>query len=66
MLSIYQRYLDEGAPFIPLYREILASGGSQSPADTVKPAGIDLADPDFWQKGYDVLRDLIAELKSLL
>ena len=66
VLSLYQRYLDEGAPFIPLYCEILASGGSQSPADTVKPAGIDLADPDFWQKGYDVLRDLIAELKSLL
>jgi oligoendopeptidase F len=66
VLSLYQSYLKEGAAFIPLYREILASGGSQSPADTVKPAGINLADPGFWQQGYDVLRDMITELKRLV
>ena len=43
VLSLYQRYLSEGASFIPVYEEILASGGSKSPADTVRLAGIDLA-----------------------
>ena len=65
VLSLYQSYMDKGAEFIPDYRSVLASGGSLSPADTVRPAGIDLADPGFWQKGYDSLRDLIKELERL-
>lgn len=66
VLSLYRRYLDEGEAFIPVYREILASGGSKSPADTVRPAGIDLTEPNFWQSGYDVLRDLIDNLKKMI
>ncbi|GFE58844.1 M3 family oligoendopeptidase [Geobacter sp. AOG1] len=66
VLSLYRNYLEQGAPFIPCYRSILASGGSLSPAATVRPAGIDLAAPDFWQNGYDVLLDLIEELKTLI
>ena len=66
VLSLYQTYHREGAAFIPAYEAILASGGSQSPADTVRPAGIDLGDPGFWQRGYDVLAELIGELKGLV
>ncbi|ACM21373.1 oligoendopeptidase F [Geotalea daltonii FRC-32] len=66
VLSLYQRYLSEGEAFIPVYREILASGGSRSPANTVRSAGIDLSAPDFWQNGYDVLRDLVENLKLLI
>lgn len=66
VLSLYRKYLEEGSSFIPTYRGILASGGSKSPADTVKAAGIDLADPAFWQKGYDFLKQLIEDLKALV
>jgi oligoendopeptidase F len=66
VLSLYQTYLREGAAFVPAYEAILSSGGSQSPADTVRPAGIDLGDPGFWQRGYDVLGELIGELKVLV
>jgi oligoendopeptidase F len=66
VLSLYHRYLREGAAFIPGYKAILASGGSLSPADTVKRAGIDFADPGFWQQGYDFLADLIKELRGLV
>jgi len=65
VLSLYRSYLKEGAAFIPKYEAILKSGASLSPADTVRPAGMDLADPDFWQQGYDFLRDLIGELRKL-
>jgi oligoendopeptidase F len=65
VLSLYRNYLQEGAPFIPRYEAILKSGAALSPADTVRPAGMDLADPDFWQKGYDLLRDLIEKLQEL-
>ncbi|HEY5975038.1 MAG TPA: M3 family metallopeptidase, partial [Geobacteraceae bacterium] len=66
VLALFRTYLTEGDRFIPCYEAILTSGGSQSPADTVRPAGIDLADPHFWQGGYDILKDLIAELTELL
>ena len=49
VLSLYQRYLKERESFIPIYRDILADGGSKTPADTLAPAGIVLSDPDFWQ-----------------
>ena len=66
VLALYRSYLQQGSTFLPAYEQILACGGSLSPADTVRPAGIDLADPEFWQKGYDVLRELIDELKGLV
>ena len=66
VLSLYQRYLKERESFIPVYRNILADGGSKSPADTLAPAGIDMSDPGFWQGGYDLLANLIEELKKLL
>lgn len=66
VLALYRRYLKEGPAFLPYYRAILASGGSKSPADTVKPAGIDLTDPDFWQQGYNVLGELLDELRNMV
>ncbi|MFZ3208284.1 MAG: M3 family oligoendopeptidase [Geobacteraceae bacterium] len=66
VLSLYENYLHEGAAFLPAYEAILASGGSQSPAETLRPAGIDLTAPDFWQKGYDFLGGLISELDGLV
>lgn len=66
VLSLYRTYLQEGSSFIPTYENILKSGNSHSPADTVRPAGIDLADTTFWQKGYDYLHDLTLSLSQLL
>ena len=65
VLSLYRSYLQEGEGFVPRYEAILRSGSSLSPADTVRPAGMDPEDPGFWQRGYDLLRDLIKELKEL-
>jgi oligoendopeptidase F len=66
VLSLYRNYLREGDRFLPDYEAILSSGGSLSPENTVRPAGIDLADPGFWQKGYDFLHELIDELKEMV
>ncbi len=66
VLALYRRYQEQGTGFVPRYEAILTSGGSQSPADTVRPAGIDLFAQDFWQKGYDVLGELLEELKGLV
>ena len=65
VLALYQKYLEEGSSFVPKYEELLAGGGSRKPQDLLRPLGIDLSDPDFWQKGYDFVRGLLEELKSL-
>jgi len=66
VLALYREYLAKGAAFVPGYEAILSSGGALSPADTAALAGIDIAAADFWQQGYDILGQLIAELKTLL
>ena len=38
MLSLFQRYLKERESFVPVYRDILADGGSKSPAETLAAA----------------------------
>jgi oligoendopeptidase F len=63
VLSLFQKFREDGDSFKPGYRNLLESGGALSPADTARLAGIDITDSGFWQKGYDVLADLIEELK---
>jgi oligoendopeptidase F len=55
-LSVYQRYLDEGESFVPSYLELLGSGGSRSPEELAAIAGLDLADPEFWNDGLKLVR----------
>jgi len=65
VLSLFRKYQAAGASFVPIYTSILKSGGSRSPAETVRSAGIDFSDPGFWQEGYDYLEDLLNELRKL-
>lgn len=65
-LALYRRYQQEGAGFVPRYFELLAGGGSRSPVEALRPFGIDLNDPGFWQEGYDLVRELLTELRTLI
>lgn len=66
VLALFQKYREEGNAFKPGYRTLLESGGSLSPADTARLAGIDITEGAFWQKGYDFLGALINELKAVI
>ena len=66
VLALYQKYREEGSVFVPKYLELLSRGGSRKPAELLAPLGIDLADPDFWQKGYDFVGGLLRELRELV
>jgi len=66
VLSLYAGYKETGPAFVPAFDAILKSGGSKSPADTAALAGIDINDPGFWQKGYDMLGGLVRELQMLV
>jgi oligoendopeptidase F len=54
-LSVYQRYVDQGAAFVPRYLEMLGAGGSRLPEDLGRIVGIDLTDPGFWSAGLDLV-----------
>jgi oligoendopeptidase F len=60
-LSVYGRYLDEGEAFVPRYLELLAAGGSRSPEELARIAGLDLADPEFWNNGLTLVRGQLDE-----
>jgi len=65
VLSLYQQYLEEGESFKPRYLEILAAGGSDSPARILERAGIDIRSADFWQGGFDVLKTSLERLEAI-
>jgi len=65
VLALYQQYKNKGISFVPRFLRILAYGGSQSPEHIISEAGFDMASPDFWQGGFDVLQGFLDELAAL-
>jgi len=65
-LSLYDMYKTQGEAFIPMYKEILKSGGSVPPEELLKRYNIDITKPEFYTKGLDVIDSLVTELMNLL
>jgi oligoendopeptidase F len=65
VLSLYRQYLQEGDAFKPRYFAILEAGGSDSPENVLNRAGIDMHDRAFWQGGFDVIAEKLAQLEAL-
>jgi oligoendopeptidase F len=63
-LSVYRRYEQEGEDFVPRYLEMLAAGGSRPPEEIAAIAGIDLADPGFWDAGLDLVAERLAAAEA--
>ena len=65
VLSLYKQYKEEGESFIPRYFEILSAGGSASPDEVLKNAGIDMRQETFWQGGFDVVKQSLERLEAI-
>lgn len=65
VLALYRRYKEEGQAFVPGYLRLLSWGGGARPVEILGEAGVDLSDPSFWQGGFDVVEELVAELEAL-
>jgi oligoendopeptidase F len=63
-LSVYQRYEQRGAEFVPQYLELLAAGGSRSPEELGRIVDVDLADPGFWDTGLDLVERQLQEAEA--
>ena len=67
VISLYEKYLEEGKNFVPKYLELLSSGGSDSPEKLLEKVGVDLKDSRFWQRGFNfVERKLLTLLNTLI
>jgi oligoendopeptidase F len=62
VLALFHEYQTEGSGFIPRLKRILSAGGSDSPAAILKRAGIRIDRAEFWQGGFDLLAQRIAQL----
>ena len=65
-LALFQRYLDQGEEFVPGYLQLLESGGSQRPAHALAQIGIDINQPEFWDKGFRVIEGFLSDLRATL
>ena len=57
VISLYRKYLEDGAVFRRKYIALLESGGSESPKSLLQKVGIDVSDPVFWQKGISFIKE---------
>lgn len=67
VLALYQKYLEEGAGFVPKYLELLSAGGSQPPNQLIQEKiGLDITKRDFWQGGLRFLERMVEEAERLV
>jgi oligoendopeptidase F len=59
-------YKDEGRSFVPKYLALLEAGGSETPEALLKPLGVDIHQEEFWQKGFEEIKGLVARLQTLI
>jgi oligoendopeptidase F len=65
-LSFYAMYKEQGQKFVDKYVEFLSSGSSKSTLDIMLAIGADPRSVAFWQKGFDVVKADVEELKRLV
>ena len=66
VLALYRMYQKEGAAFVPKYLDLLSTGGSESPQTILAKVGVDMASEDFWQSGFDTIREMVDQLEQTL
>ena len=64
-LSLFQTYKKEGESFVPTYIDILAAGGSKKPELLLKEHGFDISKTEFWQAGFDYIKNQVNVLSKL-
>ena len=55
-----------GEDLVPAYLTLVKVGESDSPEALLKPLGVDIHDPKFWQMGFDEIRGLVKRMEGLV
>ncbi|MHC1729626.1 MAG: M3 family oligoendopeptidase [Syntrophobacteraceae bacterium] len=64
VLALYEQYTRREPDFVSKYLGFLESGGKARPDDLLRPFGIDLSDPGFWNRGIDIIDSLLGEAEG--
>ncbi len=64
--SLYEQYLQEGKQFVPKLKKALSAGSSLSPLEIGKIFDLDIAAPNFWNKGIKVFERFIDTLQKII
>ncbi len=65
VMSLFEMSRREGPSFAERYLALLEKGGSESPADLLRPLGVDLQDRKFWEGGLSVLERTVGEFEEI-
>ena len=65
-LSVYKKFEEEGAAFLPKYDEFLGRCGSGTVADVAMTVGLDVRSVDMWRKALDVIRSEVDTFVKLV
>lgn len=65
VLALYKMYEEQGKDFVPKYMRILEYGGSASPQHILSEVGIDITKEEFWQQGFDMIKEELEALRKL-
>lgn len=66
VLALYRTYQKEGTSFVPKYLDLLSTGGSEAPQTMLAKVGVDMNSEDFWQSGFDTIREMVNQLEQTL
>ena len=58
-LALYEMYKEKGPAFAERIVEMLSKGGSESPVEITKAIGVDITSEQFWQKGFEAIKQMI-------
>lgn len=65
VLALYEEYTRKPEGFADNYLELLSAGGSEWPHDLVAKMGLDIRDPEFWNKGLASFERMVDEAEQL-
>jgi oligoendopeptidase F len=66
VLALYRMYKDEGKSFVAKYLALLEAGGSATPEELLTPLGVNTHHVEFWQKGFEEVKELLSQLRALI
>lgn len=65
VLALYEEYTRQSNGFAEKYLEMLKTGGAEWPENIVAKVGLDITQPDFWNKGLIAIEKMITQAEEL-
>ncbi|MBO6587100.1 MAG: M3 family oligoendopeptidase [Gracilimonas sp.] len=65
VLALYEEYTQRPEGFPERYMELLSAGGAEWPHDLVAKMGLDITQPDFWNKGLASFERMVEEAEEM-